>query len=1571
MILKITDARLYAGIAILILACSGLTSIVFADRGFDYSINPTNALHGSYSSEVPRLPAWDGSYNQPYFVSYDPNNNYVTFSSKQISFTYYKNDCSIKIFHGLVNSNSLPDIGAISWTLKYAEQGNNNFTLVNFPQCESTIQDFGNEFVIHGTFDNHVTTIISGENVTTGQKFDVSYTIPEDGILKSTLAFTNWDSDKINYKWIGTDTEWKIPDVVNLGNSTLVTTSIANEFDLNKTTAPSKITFDSQVPLIYDLGIAKPYLNKTGIIHNSDDTFQLFNDYALSNNNLQIGQTVIIDPTLGYNTATNNYVAVTTASVGTSCGSPSTIVNSNQIYLTDQVSNDVCKRIAYQYDVSVLSNTIIDKVRLIMDTTPTLGQNCDIRANLLKPSTLNALNLWNSNGNGSLYVTNSTICSLTGTNQVIDLGTQAIIDLQNKINTGNKTFSVAIKYNSEIRNLQPHTTNFGNVKLGVLYHTATPSQPLNPIATTSAHKVIINYNMPNYKGSSSITNYNLYKSTFPYAKQPLPSLQGSDQNYALAPSLSINMTKNSIYIPYDLINKTSLITPENSGNALNVKTTSSLISNTYDFSNNTGYTQSGTTVTISGGQMQYNSLDGASNDQESISSPITITSNNYPQIFNGTYHFTSVSSSPSTGIVSLTTGTSNVFTSNTQESIIIQQTACNPTFGIDMNFKDGAGSLTTIGSCTSYQISTGTTYYWSFIRTNSSFATLYLYSNAGHTTLLNSKSGNNIPSSVTGFTKILYGNGFCCGGRSVTGWTDDISLKYGGVSPLIVTGIINNATQFQSINKNSFTFNSSNTGISNSNDFSIMAWVKRTDTSTFNHILGYRNSVSNDISFYVDNTNLNFKNGSSVLISHSHGNSANDWNLLTITRSGNTWSIYDNTTLLSTATISGSIGSSSTNTYRIGVDPSQTTYSNMQLDEFTTFSKAIDATFISNMYNRGITPLIFLQKVGNVTSITDSGLGNGVFGYYRENAINSAGNGTFSTWVNGTTATAPSAPWGGTSTGLSTTSLTLRWHAPNSTNGDPISGYQIQKLTSSGWSTLQNNTGTTILNYNNTGLIAGSQFKYRVGAWNGAGLSAYSANVTGTTLANIPTALIARSINSTKITDNWGTPINGNASLTDYNVTRSFHGTLPFIIIKGHTGNLTNQYQDSGLIYDSKYVYQVRTNNAGGSSLASNNATSATTFIAPTHLNTTALIGLPIRINVTWTNPVVNDLPIEGSQIVRNGTVLVNDTHSSNSFYVDSGLVAGRPQTYKIGLWNLYGLSPLSSSVTGSGAESTSGLAYLNTTEIANVIGVQTRIHLTTGVPNPSTSQIQLYNNSNLLQTLAITQTLVKGNTVYIPVTFNVTLPSLNSISNLTTHTTISNLTGNVIIISNYTAVKPIAIPNQTDPVSGGTYYLNVTRNGALNVMTVQIVRQPINFHIHCLYQWNSNIAGEWHNYTDIAYYNLASPVDPTQTVYGTCFGSGEILNFTSVGQSIFSINGTFTLIQNQFGNFFGAPIIVLLILLFAGLWTGKNANTGLIILAIAVSIFSAVGLIAFSQFEWGLIMVCLTLGVLIGRKFS
>ena len=135
-------------------------------------------------------------------------------------------------------------------------------------------------------------------------------------------------------------------------------------------------------------------------------------------------------------------------------------------------------------------------------------------------------------------------------------------------------------------------------------------------------------------------------------------------------------------------------------------------------------------------------------------------------------------------------------------------------------------------------------------------------------------------------------------------------------------------------------------------------------------------------------------------------------------------------------------------------------------------------------------------SVGNVTTYTNTGLGNGATYFYKVAAVNSVGTSAQSAEVSATTSNTPPAPTG-VAAAAGNSQATVTWTASSG-----ATAYNIYRSTTSG------GEGTTVYaalgnvtTYTNTGLTNGTAYYYTVAAVNSVGTSAQSTQVSATPTA--------------------------------------------------------------------------------------------------------------------------------------------------------------------------------------------------------------------------------------------------------------------------------------------------------------------------------------------------------------------------------------------------------------------------------------------------------------------------------------
>ena len=199
---------------------------------------------------------------------------------------------------------------------------------------------------------------------------------------------------------------------------------------------------------------------------------------------------------------------------------------------------------------------------------------------------------------------------------------------------------------------------------------------------------------------------------------------------------------------------------------------------------------------------------------------------------------------------------------------------------------------------------------------------------------------------------------------------------------------------------------------------------------------------------------------------------------------------------------------------------------------------AITDYTVQSSQDGGTTWTTFPHAVSTATTITVTGLPNGVSHLFRVAAVNVAGAGNFSDpstpVVPGRVAAAPAPPTATRGVGQ----VTLAWKPPASDGGLPITDYVVRQSADGGvtWTTVadQVSTATTAVV---SGLANGTSYLFRVAAVTAVGrgyLSTDSAPVVPATLAGAPQALAATP-GSGAMTLSWKAPASdGGAAVVDY-----------------------------------------------------------------------------------------------------------------------------------------------------------------------------------------------------------------------------------------------------------------------------------------------------------------------------------------------------------------------------------------------------------------------------------------------------
>lgn len=305
---------------------------------------------------------------------------------------------------------------------------------------------------------------------------------------------------------------------------------------------------------------------------------------------------------------------------------------------------------------------------------------------------------------------------------------------------------------------------------------------------------------------------------------------------------------------------------------------------------------------------------------------------------------------------------------------------------------------------------------------------------------------------------------------------------------------------------------------------------------------------------------------------------------------------------------------------------------------------------------------------------------------YRVVNVNGNISGDFSNQVSVLTVDPPAAP-----TNLSSTathdSVTLTWDAP--ADGQYITGYQILRRQPPGEETLQvyvADTGSSATEWTDTNVEASTAYVYRVKAINAAGVGAQS-NFTRPETLPIPPLAAPGNLSATAthdaVTLTW--EASDDDRVTGYRIQRDGQ------VIVADTGSTDTGYVDSAVSADTAYEY-------GVSALGSDSSVSDTVSVsitttapppsgdrpsqAPQNVRASSSSG---SVTLTWDAP--DDDSITGYQIIRripigpnqnDWSVIVDDTDTTATTYVDSNVETGTRYLYRVKAVNEGGVGPQS-----------------------------------------------------------------------------------------------------------------------------------------------------------------------------------------------------------------------------------------------------------------------------------------------------
>ena len=223
--------------------------------------------------------------------------------------------------------------------------------------------------------------------------------------------------------------------------------------------------------------------------------------------------------------------------------------------------------------------------------------------------------------------------------------------------------------------------------------------------------------------------------------------------------------------------------------------------------------------------------------------------------------------------------------------------------------------------------------------------------------------------------------------------------------------------------------------------------------------------------------------------------------------------------------------------------------------------------------------------------------------------------------------------------GVGSGEVHLRWEAPNSDGGTPITDYLIERSAdgTSEWLPIVDEVDPT-RNATVTGLSNGTRVYFRVLAVSevGTGLASTVVNATPRTVPDAPESLTATPGDGV-IQLEWLAPAStGGSSITDYVVERSTDGTSGWVKIEELISSVRS-FTVTGLVNGTRAYFRVLAVNEAGRSAASDVVETASRSVAsPPQLLTATPSNASGQVRLSWSVPA-SDGP-QRSRTTRSST---------------------------------------------------------------------------------------------------------------------------------------------------------------------------------------------------------------------------------------------------------------------------------------------------------------------------------------------
>lgn len=336
-----------------------------------------------------------------------------------------------------------------------------------------------------------------------------------------------------------------------------------------------------------------------------------------------------------------------------------------------------------------------------------------------------------------------------------------------------------------------------------------------------------------------------------------------------------------------------------------------------------------------------------------------------------------------------------------------------------------------------------------------------------------------------------------------------------------------------------------------------------------------------------------------------------------------------------------------------------------------------DAGFAGGSFVTGFNNL----DVGNVLTYSVTGLTGGTAYYYRIRAYNTGG----TSGNSGTTTFSTSADPAGTVVATSATAVSETSFNSNWTAYGTATGYKLDVSTSSGFG-----AGTFVTGYEdldvgnvttlsvNSNIVGGTNYYYRIKAYDGTGVIANSGTVSVLTIPPAPVENAASTFNETSFDANWTASTGANGYYLDVATDAGFTSFVTGFNNK-YVNNVTS-YTVTGLSAGTTYYYQIRSKNSSG--ISGNSGTITTKTIPNEPVVTSASVVQSVNFTANWNSSTGASgyrLDVATDAGFGIGTFVTGynnlDVGNVTTYAVNTNITSGTKYFYRIRAYNSSGTS--------------------------------------------------------------------------------------------------------------------------------------------------------------------------------------------------------------------------------------------------------------------------------------------------------